>query len=65
MAAITAHSGTDLLGRSGTGSSKTIAMILPVLMMAPNAIAITISPLRLIQANHVSEFTKYGIPYRN
>ncbi|KAJ7498265.1 P-loop containing nucleoside triphosphate hydrolase protein [Mycena galericulata] len=51
----------DLVVRSGTGTGKTIAMILPLLMMPNDAIAITISPLRLIQDNHVSEFSKYGI----
>ncbi|KAJ7437277.1 P-loop containing nucleoside triphosphate hydrolase protein [Mycena latifolia] len=54
--------GKDLLVRSGTGSGKTLAMILPVLSMAKNSIVVTISPLRLIQDNHVAEFNKYGIP---
>ncbi|KAJ7457329.1 hypothetical protein FB451DRAFT_1372506 [Mycena latifolia] len=30
--------------------------------MAKNSIVVTISPLRLIQDNHVAEFNKYGIP---
>ncbi|KAJ7493682.1 hypothetical protein FB451DRAFT_1164555 [Mycena latifolia] len=54
--------GKDLLVRSGTGSGKTLAMILPALSMLNNAVIITVSPLRLIQDNHVAEFTKYGIP---
>ncbi|KAJ7663217.1 P-loop containing nucleoside triphosphate hydrolase protein [Mycena polygramma] len=61
-AAIAIRQGKDLLVRSCTGTGKTISMILPFLMMPHDAIAITISPLRLIQDNHVSEFSKYGIP---
>ncbi|KAJ7611076.1 P-loop containing nucleoside triphosphate hydrolase protein [Mycena polygramma] len=53
--------GQDVLVRSGTGSGKTISMILPVLSLGKDAIVITISPLRLIQDNHVVEFEKYGI----
>ncbi|KAJ7882740.1 P-loop containing nucleoside triphosphate hydrolase protein [Mycena olivaceomarginata] len=60
-AAIAIRQGKDLVVRSGTGTGKTIAMILPLLMLPNDAIAITISPLRLIQDNHVSEFSKYGI----
>ncbi|KAK7006578.1 Werner syndrome ATP-dependent helicase, partial [Favolaschia claudopus] len=59
---IAVKQGKDLLVRSGTGSGKTIAMILPILMLRKDAVAITIAPLRLIQDLHVSEFTKYGIP---
>ncbi|KAJ7744501.1 P-loop containing nucleoside triphosphate hydrolase protein [Mycena maculata] len=62
LATIAVRSGKDLLVRSGTGSGKTIAMILPVLMMSPKSVAVTISPLRLIQDNHVTEFSKFGIP---
>ncbi|KAJ7807091.1 hypothetical protein B0H14DRAFT_2609996 [Mycena olivaceomarginata] len=36
-------------------------MILPVLSLPKDSVVITISPLRLIQDNHVTEFTKYGI----
>ncbi|KAJ7167408.1 P-loop containing nucleoside triphosphate hydrolase protein [Mycena crocata] len=61
-ATIAVRQGKDLLARSGTGTGKTIAMILPVLMMPKDAVVITVSPLRLIQDNHVSEFSKYGIP---
>ncbi|KAJ7697205.1 P-loop containing nucleoside triphosphate hydrolase protein, partial [Mycena rosella] len=54
--------GNDLLVRSGTGSGKTLAMILPVVSLPKGKVVITVSPLRLIQDNHVVEFTKYGIP---
>ncbi|KAJ7280832.1 P-loop containing nucleoside triphosphate hydrolase protein [Mycena rebaudengoi] len=54
--------GNDLLVRAGTGSGKTLAMILPALALKSNAVIITISPLRIIQDNHVVEFTKYGLP---
>ncbi|KAJ7918244.1 P-loop containing nucleoside triphosphate hydrolase protein [Mycena leptocephala] len=53
--------GKDLLVRSGTGSGKTLAMILPVLSLSKDSVVITVSPLRLIQDNHVAEFSKYGI----
>ncbi|KAJ6568613.1 hypothetical protein B0H19DRAFT_1256360 [Mycena capillaripes] len=62
LAALAVSKGKDLLVRSGTGSGKTLAMIIPVLLLDKNAVAITISPLRLIQDNHVSEFANYGIP---
>ncbi|KAJ7767332.1 P-loop containing nucleoside triphosphate hydrolase protein [Mycena metata] len=61
-AAIAVKAGEDLLVRSGTGTGKTLAMILPVLSMAKDSVVITISPLRLIQDNHVAEFGNYGIP---
>ncbi|KAJ7262961.1 hypothetical protein C8J57DRAFT_1133724, partial [Mycena rebaudengoi] len=54
--------GKDLLVRAGTGSGKTLAMILPALALKSKAIIITVSPLRIIQDNHVAEFTKYGLP---
>ncbi|KAF8132641.1 P-loop containing nucleoside triphosphate hydrolase protein, partial [Mycena galopus ATCC 62051] len=38
-----------------------LAMILPVLSLPKDSVVITVSPLRLIQDNHVAEFTKYGI----
>ncbi|KAJ6548991.1 hypothetical protein B0H19DRAFT_1074776 [Mycena capillaripes] len=62
LAALAVSKGKDLLVRSGTGSGKTLAMIIPVLLLDKNAVAITISPLRSIQDNHVSEFANYGIP---
>ncbi|KAJ7100305.1 P-loop containing nucleoside triphosphate hydrolase protein [Mycena crocata] len=61
-AAIAVGEGKNLMVRSATGSGKTLAMILPVLMLEKDAVVITVSPLRLIQDNHVTEFAKYGIP---
>ncbi|KAJ7799009.1 hypothetical protein B0H14DRAFT_2617425 [Mycena olivaceomarginata] len=61
-AAIAVRQRKDLVVRSGTGTGKTIAMILPVLMLPKDAVVITISPQHLIQDNHVAEFCKYGIP---
>ncbi|KAJ7791548.1 hypothetical protein B0H14DRAFT_193693, partial [Mycena olivaceomarginata] len=40
--------------QTGTGSGKTLAMILPVLSFSKTSVVITVSPLRLIQDNHVS-----------
>ncbi|KAJ7906896.1 hypothetical protein B0H13DRAFT_1464065, partial [Mycena leptocephala] len=60
-ATLALHAGKDLVVRSGTGSGKTLAIILPVLSLSKTSVVITVSPLRLIQDNHVAEFTKYGI----
>ncbi|KAG1894283.1 uncharacterized protein F5891DRAFT_928440, partial [Suillus fuscotomentosus] len=46
--------------RAATGSGKTLAMILP-LLLSPNKIAITVTPLKLLQRDHVHEFEQYGI----
>jgi superfamily II DNA/RNA helicase len=45
--------GKNLIVRSSTGSGKTLAMILPVLLLENDAVVITVSPLRLMQDNHV------------
>ncbi|KAG2071996.1 hypothetical protein BDR04DRAFT_1097227, partial [Suillus decipiens] len=45
--------------RAATGSGKTLAMILP-LLLSPNKIAITVTPLKLLQRDHVHEFKQYG-----
>ncbi|KAG2071436.1 hypothetical protein BDR04DRAFT_1098206 [Suillus decipiens] len=45
--------------RAATGSGKTLAMILP-LLLSPNKIAITVTPLKLLQQDHVHEFKQYG-----
>ncbi|KAG1750538.1 P-loop containing nucleoside triphosphate hydrolase protein [Suillus paluster] len=46
---------------AATGAGKTLAMILP-LLLSPNKIAITVTPLKLLQKDHVNEFVQYGIP---
>jgi ATP-dependent helicase YprA (DUF1998 family) len=51
--------GKDLVVRSGTGSGKTLAMILPVLSLPKGSIVITVSPLWLIQDNHVRIFLSH------
>ncbi|KAG2065624.1 hypothetical protein BDR04DRAFT_1108150 [Suillus decipiens] len=38
--------------RAATGSGKTLAMILP-LLLSPNKIAITVTPLKLLRRDHV------------
>jgi hypothetical protein len=45
--------GRNLVVHSGTGSGKTMAMILPVLLLDKEAVAITVSRLQVIQDNHV------------
>ncbi|KAG1781872.1 hypothetical protein EV702DRAFT_1238597 [Suillus placidus] len=47
--------------RAATGSGKTLAMILP-LLLSPDKTAITVTPLKLLQRDHVQEFEQYGIP---
>ncbi|KAG1756150.1 hypothetical protein EDD22DRAFT_827858 [Suillus occidentalis] len=47
--------------RAATGAGKTLAMILP-LLLSPNKIAITVTPLKLLQKDHVNEFVQDGIP---
>ncbi|KAG2065527.1 hypothetical protein BDR04DRAFT_1108374, partial [Suillus decipiens] len=44
--------------RAATGSGKTLAMILS-LLLSPNKIAITVTPLKLLQRDHVHEFEQY------
>ncbi|KAJ6587815.1 hypothetical protein B0H10DRAFT_1725196, partial [Mycena sp. CBHHK59/15] len=62
LAAVAVQQGKDLVVHSGTGTGKTLAMIILVLLLPKDAVVITISPLWLIQDNHqVSEFSKYGI----
>lgn len=59
-AALAFSHGKDLVVRAGTGSGKTLAMILPALSLSSDKIIITISPLRLIQDNHVRRFYSAG-----
>ena len=53
QAALAICSGKDFLLHAGTGYGKTLAMIIPALLNR-DKVVITISPLRLIQQNHVS-----------
>ncbi|KAG2155014.1 uncharacterized protein EDB93DRAFT_1043687, partial [Suillus bovinus] len=48
--------------RAATGAGKTLAMILLPLLLSPDKIAITVTPLKLLQKDHVNEFVQYGIP---
>ncbi|KAJ7845810.1 P-loop containing nucleoside triphosphate hydrolase protein [Mycena olivaceomarginata] len=52
--------GRDILVDSGTGSGKTLCMIIPNLMH-PHTTSITISPLKRLQITQVTEFQKWGI----
>ena len=52
--------GRDVILHAGTGSGKTMSFILP-LLASPNARAITLSPLKRLQDNHVSQL----IPFHN
>ncbi|KAJ8522820.1 hypothetical protein ONZ45_g629 [Pleurotus djamor] len=57
IAALTQH---DCLVDAGTGSGKTLCMILP-LLMDPSGITIMVTPLKRLQAAQVAEFACYGI----
>ncbi|EIW74098.1 P-loop containing nucleoside triphosphate hydrolase protein [Coniophora puteana RWD-64-598 SS2] len=55
--------GENVVIRAGTGYGKTMTMILPLLLNTqPSKIALTISPMKLLQKNHVEEFNQIGIP---
>ncbi|EIW79496.1 P-loop containing nucleoside triphosphate hydrolase protein [Coniophora puteana RWD-64-598 SS2] len=45
---------------ASTGSGKTIAMLLPILL-EPEGISLVISPLKQLQTNQVTEFAFFGI----
>ncbi|KAG2144383.1 P-loop containing nucleoside triphosphate hydrolase protein [Suillus bovinus] len=53
--------GQDTIITAGTGSGKTLCIIIPILL-CPGTISMTISPLKSLQATQVLESTKYGIP---
>ena len=53
-------SGQDLLIDVGTGAGKTLCMVLPC-MLAPNTMAIVLSPLKQLQAVQVLVFARYQI----
>ncbi|KAG2044373.1 hypothetical protein BDR03DRAFT_850377 [Suillus americanus] len=53
--------GQDTIITAGTGSGKTLCIIIPILL-CPGTISMTISPLKHLQATQVLESTRYGIP---
>ncbi|KAH9961658.1 hypothetical protein BGW80DRAFT_1125400, partial [Lactifluus volemus] len=53
-------SGQDTLIDAGTGSGKTLCMILPALL-DPTAVSLVISPLKRLQVLQVAEFQSYGL----
>ncbi|KAF8579854.1 hypothetical protein K439DRAFT_1291355, partial [Ramaria rubella] len=53
-------SGQDVLLSAGTGSSKTLPFILP-LIADPMALSITISPLKWLQNAQSIDLSKFGI----
>jgi superfamily II DNA helicase RecQ len=50
----------DSIVNVGTGYGKTLAMILPHLLL-PDAVSLVLVPLKRIQWQHWTEFTKYGV----
>lgn len=53
LTAAALHSGQNVLVTAGCGAGKTLAMALPIMLLAPGKMAITIVPLKLLQRNHV------------
>jgi ATP-dependent helicase YprA (DUF1998 family) len=60
-AVIAVMSGQDALIDVGTGSGKTLCMIIPCLLDAPGIISIIISPLKRLQTVQVIDFERYGV----
>ncbi|EIW77908.1 P-loop containing nucleoside triphosphate hydrolase protein [Coniophora puteana RWD-64-598 SS2] len=54
--------GENVVVRAGTGYGKTMCMILPLILGNQSKIALTVSPLKLLQKNHVEDFNRAGIP---
>ncbi|KAG1721428.1 P-loop containing nucleoside triphosphate hydrolase protein [Suillus paluster] len=52
--------GRDSIITAGTGSGKTLCIIIPILL-CPGTVTMTISPLKWLQATQVLESVKYGI----
>lgn len=59
-AALALLNGRDCLVDAGTGSGKTLCMVLPMLL-DPSGITITISPLKRLQSLQATEFRVFGI----
>ncbi|KAG1846147.1 P-loop containing nucleoside triphosphate hydrolase protein, partial [Suillus tomentosus] len=53
--------GCDSVITAGTGCGKTLCLIIPILLH-PDTISMTISPLKRLQNMQVNECLKYGIP---
>ncbi|KAG2737040.1 P-loop containing nucleoside triphosphate hydrolase protein, partial [Suillus brevipes Sb2] len=52
--------GRDSIITAGTGCGKTLCLILPIILR-PDTISMTISPLKRLQITQVKECLKYGI----
>ncbi|KAF8486547.1 P-loop containing nucleoside triphosphate hydrolase protein [Russula emetica] len=59
-AVLTLLAGKDCLIDAGTGSGKTLCMILPALL-DPTAVSLVVSPLKRLQVLQVAEFQSYGL----
>ena len=55
--AVALKTGQDLMRTAGCGTGKTLAMVLPVMLLDDKKMAITIVPLKLLQQNHVRPLT--------
>jgi len=51
--AVALKSGQDLICTAGCGTGKTLAMVLPMMLLDDKKLALTIVPLKLLQHNHV------------
>ena len=59
-AGLAAYSGKDTIVNAGTGSGKTLSMVIP-LLMNPQAVAIVISPLKRLQSTQAQEMKRFSI----
>ncbi|KAF8432233.1 P-loop containing nucleoside triphosphate hydrolase protein, partial [Boletus edulis BED1] len=60
QASLATLKGLDSIITAGTGTGKTLCLFIPILLR-PNSISITISPLKRLQVTQVSESENYGI----
>lgn len=60
LATMAMMTGQDSLIDVGTGAGKTLCMVLPC-MLAPETVAVVLSPLKWLQVVQVLEFSRYQI----
>ncbi|KAI9459623.1 P-loop containing nucleoside triphosphate hydrolase protein, partial [Boletus coccyginus] len=60
QASLAILNGKDTIITAGTGSGKTLCLLIPILL-CPGTISLTISPLKRLQMTQVTKSQKYGI----
>jgi len=51
----------DCVTIAGTGSGKTLCILIPILLHPGNSVSVTVSPLKRLQTTQVLESERYGI----